>query len=162
MTKEGKRAEAPNINDRHKEMLFNNWDAQIKNAEQAVEEAATAASNIIDCVNENLHKENLISETILRYLPQAQQLQTEWKQKAQEKEKSIKGLTQLNWDSYWACLVKPHSQCMTLNCIINSAEKIAPALTNSVFTGQLKFEVGQPNLLKSMMNACNFKDQIHK
>ena len=78
-TEEGKRAGAPIINDIHKKMLFNNWDAQIKNAEQAAEEATTAASNIIDCVNENLHKENLISETIPGYLPQAQQLQIEWK-----------------------------------------------------------------------------------
>ena len=83
----------------------------------------------------------MISETIPGYLPQAQKLQTEWKQKAKEKPESIKGLTKLNWDSYWTFLVKPHSQCMALNCIINSTEKIAPALSDVVFTGQLKFEV---------------------
>ena len=116
-------------------MLFNNWDAQIRKAEQAAEEAATAASNIIDCINENFHKENLISETTPGYLPKEQQLQTDWRQKAQEKEESIKRLTKLNWDSYWACLVKPHSECMTLKCIINSAEKMAPALADSIFTG---------------------------
>ena len=143
-------------------MLFNNWDAYIKIAEQAAEEAATATSNITDCVNESFHKDNLISETIPGYLPQAQQLQTEWKQKAEEKVESIKGLTKLNWDSYWTCMVKPHSQCNALNCIINSTEKMAPALANSVFSGQLKSEVGQPPLLKSMLNACKFKDQIHK
>ena len=60
-------------------MLFNNWDAQIKITEQAAEEAATTASNITNCVNENLYKANLISETIPGYLPQAQQLQKEWK-----------------------------------------------------------------------------------
>ena len=57
-------------------MIFSIWDAQIREAVKAVEEAATAASNINDCVNENLHKVNLISETIPGYLPQAQQLQT--------------------------------------------------------------------------------------
>ena len=129
---------------------------------KAAEEAATAAGNIIDCVNENLHKANLISETIPGYLPQAQQLQTEWKQKAEEKAKSIQGLTRLNWDSYWTYLVKPHSQRSALNCIINSAKKMAPTLADFVFSGQLKSEVGQPPLLKTMLDACKFKDQIHK
>ena len=73
-TEEGKRAGAPIINENHKEILFNNWDSQIRKAEQATEEVATAASNIIDFINENLHKENLISETTLGYLPKAQQL----------------------------------------------------------------------------------------
>ena len=90
-------------------MLFNNWDAQIKKEEQAAEEAATTASNAIDCINKNLHKANLISGTILGYLLKAQQLQTDWRQKGQEEVESIKRLTKLNWDSYWACLVKPHS-----------------------------------------------------
>ena len=76
-TEEGKRAGAPTINENHKEILFNNWDAQIRKAEQAAEEAATTASNIIDCISENLHKANLISETTPRYLPKAEQLQTE-------------------------------------------------------------------------------------
>ena len=87
-----------------------------------------------------------------------QQLQTGWIQKAQEMAESIKILTKLNWDSYWAYLVKPHSQCMTLKCIINSVEKMVPALADSVFAGQLKSEVGQPTLLKKMLNACDFKD----
>ena len=77
-------------------MLFNNWDVQVREAEKVAEEAATAISHITDCVNENLHKVNLISETIPGYLPQAQQLQIEWKQKAEEKAKSIQGLTKLN------------------------------------------------------------------
>ena len=140
-TEEGKRAGAPIINDNHKEMFFNRWDAQLRKAEQVAKEAAKVANSVIDCINENLHKENLISETTPGYLPKAQQLQTGWRQKAQEKAESIKRLTKLNWDSYWAYLVKPHSQCMTLKCIINSAEKMAQALADSVFIGQLKSKV---------------------
>ena len=56
-------------------MLFNKWDAQIKKAEQVVEEVATVVSNVIDCVNENLHRANLISETTPGFLPKTQQLQ---------------------------------------------------------------------------------------
>ena len=89
-------------------------------------------------------------------------LQADWKQRAQEKAKAIQGLSKLNWDYYWAYLVKPHSQWMTLKCIINLAEKMAPSLVDSVFLAQLKSEVGQPNFLKQMLHACDFKDQIQK
>ena len=57
-------------------MLFHKWDAYIRKAERASEEAAIAANNVIDCVNENLHRENLISETTLGVLPKAQHLKT--------------------------------------------------------------------------------------
>ena len=104
----------------------------------AAEEAATTTNNVIDCVNKNLHRANLISETTPRFLPKAQQLQISWKQKAEERAESIKKLTKLNWQTYWQYLVKPHSQCMTIKCLTNSAKKIAPALADSIFVGQLK------------------------
>lgn len=160
-TEEGKGVGAPIINENHKEILFNKWDAQLRKAEQAEEEAATAANNIINCINEKFHRENLISETTPGYLPKVKQLQIDWRQKAQEKAKSIQRLTMLNWDYYWMYLVKPHSQWMTLKCIINFVEKMVPALADSVFTAQLKSEVGQPTLLKQMLNVCDFKEQIH-
>ncbi len=81
-SEEGKREELPRIDEAHKEMLFVKWDAQLKEAEQAMEEAATAASNVIDCINKNMHKANLISDTTPRFLPKAQQVQTRWKQMA--------------------------------------------------------------------------------
>ena len=99
-SEEGKKAGLLKINEAHKEMAFHKWDAQIKKAEQAMKEAATAANNVIDCVNENLHRENLISETAPGFLPKAQQLQTHWRQKAEEKAESIKKLTKLSWDTY--------------------------------------------------------------
>ena len=49
-------------------LLFNEWDDQIREAEQA-----------------------------------------ECKQKAQEKGKAVQALNRLNWEYYWAYLVKPHS-----------------------------------------------------
>ena len=106
---EGKRAGAPNINENHKELLFNKWDEQITLAEQAAESAATQASILTDCVNGNLHRANLISESTQGYLPSALQLEAEWKQKAQANGKAIQALARLNWESYWTYLVKPHS-----------------------------------------------------
>ena len=61
---EGRKAGAPIINENDKEILFNNWDAQIRRAEKAAEEAATAANTLTNCVNDNLHKANLIPETV--------------------------------------------------------------------------------------------------
>ena len=76
---EGKRAGAPKINENHKELLFNKWDEQITQAEQAAESTATQANILIDCVNENLHRANLISESTPGYLPNTLQLEAEWK-----------------------------------------------------------------------------------
>src|SRR5690606_25805819 len=75
-SEEGRKASALRINEAHKEMLFHKWDAQIKKAEHATEEAVTASNNVIDYVNENLHRTNLILETALGFLPKAQQLKT--------------------------------------------------------------------------------------
>lgn len=86
---EGKRVGAPRINENHKDLLFNKWDDQIREAEQGAETAATTASILIDCVNENLHRENLIVETTPGYLPNKLRLEVEWKQRAQEKGKAI-------------------------------------------------------------------------
>lgn len=101
---EGKRAGAPKINENHKELLFNKWDEQITQAEQAAESAATQATILIDCVNENLHRANLVSESTPGYLPIASQLEDEWKQKAQANGETIRALSRLNWESYWTYL----------------------------------------------------------
>ena len=58
---EGKKVGAPKINENHKDLLFNKWDEKITQAEQAAESAATQATILIDCVNQNLHRANLIS-----------------------------------------------------------------------------------------------------
>ena len=78
-TEEGRKVGAPIINQNHKEILFNDWDAQIRGVEKTTEESATTASSLTDFVNENLQKANLISETVPGYLPQVHQLQTKWR-----------------------------------------------------------------------------------
>lgn len=65
---EGKRAGPPKINENNKELLFNKLDNQIREAEQEVEAAGTTTSSLIDCVNENFHRANFITETTPRYL----------------------------------------------------------------------------------------------
>ena len=57
--------------------------------------------------------------------------------------------------------MKPNSQCMTLKCLTNSTDKIAPALSHYVFIGQVKLEVGHPTLLKPMLDAYDLREQMH-
>jgi len=71
----------------------------------------------------------------LGLLPKAQQLQIVWKQTTEERAEVIKQLNKLSWETYWKYLVKPHSQWMTLKCLITSVKKIVPALAKAVFAG---------------------------
>ena len=59
-------------------------------------EDVAAANIVIECVNENLHKANLVAETTLGFLPKAQQLQAESKQAVEERVETIKQVNRLN------------------------------------------------------------------
>jgi len=61
-TLEGKAIDLPIIEESHKEILFTNWDIQLKQAERVVSKATDAANNIIETINANLHNANLILE----------------------------------------------------------------------------------------------------
>ena len=82
--------------------------------------------------------------------------------KLKKREKQSKGLTKLNWDYYLAYAVKPHSQKMTLEYIIDFAEKMVPTLTISVCLAQPKVEDSQPTLPRQILNARNIKEQMQK
>jgi len=90
----------PKIDESHKDILFAKWDSWLKEVEQAMEDAVEAPNNVIECVNENLHKANLVAETAPGFLPKAQQLQLVWKQVAEEKVETIKQVNRLNWEAY--------------------------------------------------------------
>ena len=66
--------------------------------------------------------------------------------KLKEKAEAIRGLTKWNLDYYWAYTVNPHSQRMTLEYIIDLAEKMVPTLTISIFLAQPKAEDNHPTL----------------
>jgi len=61
-----------------------------------MEEAATIANSVIECINENLHKANLILETTPGFLPKAKKIQTKWKQTVEEKAEVIIKVNKLN------------------------------------------------------------------
>lgn len=62
----------PRIDEMHKEILFAKWDSRLKEVEQAMEDATTIVNSVIECINENLHKTNLVAETTPGFLPKAQ------------------------------------------------------------------------------------------
>ena len=51
---------------------------------------------------------------------------------------------------------------MTLEYIIDFAEKMVPALTISVYLAQPKAEDSQPTLPRQILNARNIKEQMQK
>jgi len=71
-SEEGKITDMPRIDEMHKEILFAKWDSQLKEAEQVMEDVAPTSNSVIECINENLDKANLVAETTLRFLPKAQ------------------------------------------------------------------------------------------
>jgi len=69
----------PKLDESHKEILFMKWNSRLREVEQAMEDAEVVANNVIECVNENVQNANLVAETTLGFLPNAEQLQAVWK-----------------------------------------------------------------------------------
>lgn len=107
-----------------------------------------------------MHGANQVAESILGFLPDVKQLEQQWKQVVEEKAEVIRQTTGLDWEAYWQHLVKPHSQYMTLRFLTTSSEKMAPALTDAIFDGQLKAEVSRLTQLMPMVDICNLKDRM--
>lgn len=62
----------PKIDESHKEILYAKWDPRLKEVEQAMEDVVLVANNVIECINENLHKANLVAESTPGFLQKAQ------------------------------------------------------------------------------------------
>ncbi len=87
---------APRIDESQKEILFTDWDIQLKHAERAVSRANDVANNIIKTINDNLHNANLIQEFPPSNLPDIKVLERQWKETSKPKEEAIKKLTKFN------------------------------------------------------------------
>ena len=59
--------------------MFASWDSWLKEAKKATLDAAATTNIIIDNINENLHGANLVEESIPGFLPDAKQLEQQWK-----------------------------------------------------------------------------------
>lgn len=74
-SEDGRKADFPKLEEAHKEILFADWDSQLRQVERAMIVAAVGTNNIIEAINKNLHGANLVVESILGFLPNYKQLQ---------------------------------------------------------------------------------------
>lgn len=61
-SEKGKKSNLPDIQETHKDILFTNWDASIKQVELAVARVARVSKNIIKELNHTLFTTNLMKE----------------------------------------------------------------------------------------------------
>lgn len=80
----------PKLEESHKEILFTNWDSQLREVKKATEDVAGVANSVIKNINENLHSANLVLESIPSFLPNVKQLELHWKQATEEKSEAIR------------------------------------------------------------------------
>lgn len=63
----------------HKEILFASWDSQLEEAEKVRVDVVAVVKITIENINENLHGANLVVESIPGFLPDAKQVEQQWK-----------------------------------------------------------------------------------
>lgn len=159
-TKDGRKANLPEIEETHEDILFTYWDARIKKDELAVAREVGVSKNIIKVVNHTLFVTNLLKEDNLKEMPELGALHKNWQEKAKTQREAITKLTKTIWESYWQYLVKPHIQIMTLNCSLHLTQQMLPPLTDAIFVGQLRTHFGAPPQLKPMTDICDLKDKL--
>lgn len=81
--KEGMRANFLEIKETHKDILFMDWDARIKQDELAMTRAARVSKNIVKVVKHNLNATNLVKEGNLKILPNLNDLHKSWKKRVE-------------------------------------------------------------------------------
>lgn len=77
-TKDGRKASLPEIEETHRDVLFTNWDARIKQVELVVERVAVVAKNIIKVVNHTLFSTNIVKEGNPKVMPDLRDLHKSW------------------------------------------------------------------------------------
>lgn len=150
----------PETEETHKDILFTDWDARIKQAELVVARETRVEKNIIKTDNHTFHTTNLIKEGNPKSLLDLKDLDKNWKEKMKIQREAIMKLSKTNWEAYRKFLVKPHSQIMTLNCSLNSTQRTMPLLTGSIFAGQFKTQFVAPPQVKPMSDVCNLKEKL--
>ena len=82
-----------------------------------------------------LHTSGLIKEGNHKSIPDLRNLEQSWKNTGQLREETLEQLKKTDWEAYWHLLGKPHSQIMTLNCSLDSVQKMQPLLLDTIFIG---------------------------
>lgn len=110
----GKIAKFPKIKESHKDILFTDWEIQIKRVEREVSSASETSNNMIETINYDLWYACFIKKCSPINLLEIEDLQISWHEILVAKEQRIRQLLHLNWEAYWSYLVKPLRQLMAL------------------------------------------------
>ena len=115
---------------------------------------------MVKMINHILHTSRLIKEGNLKSIPDIRDLEQSWKDAGQLREEALTQLKKTGWEAYWKLLVKPHSQIMTLNCSLNSIQRIQPLLLDTIFSAEMKIQFRKPPQVQPMYNICEQKSRV--
>jgi len=96
-TEDGMKSNLPENEGTHKDILFIDWDAKIKQDELAVTRESGVSNNIIKAVNHILFATNIIKEGNTKEMPDLTALYKDWQEKAGSQREAITKLTMTNW-----------------------------------------------------------------
>lgn len=75
----GRKENLPNIMERHKEIIFLEWERLLIKAERATSRAKIIMNNVTQLVNDNLYAINLIADCTPGQLPKLKETDHGWK-----------------------------------------------------------------------------------
>ena len=79
-TDQGIAANIPKIQESNKEFFFFlEWETQLIKEERATSRARVVMNNLVELINNNLYRANLISDCIPGKLPKVKELEKQWK-----------------------------------------------------------------------------------
>ena len=79
-TEQGRKANLPRIEERHKEILFMEWEQQLMKSERAISRAKCLMNNATQLINDRFYATNLISDCTLGELPKVKEANSRWKE----------------------------------------------------------------------------------
>ena len=123
---QGRKVNLPGIEERHKEILFMEWEQQLMKSERSISRAKSMMNNITQLVNDSLYTTNLISDCTPGKLPKGKEAYSRWKEEIINKNQQISKLQGISWDIMWTYLIKPHSQQMAIKFLSNAINCIIP------------------------------------
>ena len=89
-TEQGRKANLPRIEERHKEILFMEWEQQLMKSKRAISRAKGLMNNATQLINDILYATNLISDCTPGKLPKVKEADSRWKEEIINKNQHIK------------------------------------------------------------------------
>lgn len=112
------------------------------------------SNNIIEAINDNLLRANVISDCREDTFPNVKLLTNTWQESSKKKAKGIKALSKIDLEFHWNFLVKPHSHWLMLRCLVNTTSHLLLTLKNALFTAHTCIYPHHPPQLMPITYIC--------